>query len=314
MGKAAASGVGGLLGALGGGGSQQNVTSTTAPWQEQQPYLTDLFGGASDWMGNADQRQFFPGQTYAGFDPLQTSGQEAALGYGAGGLSDIAGQTQTGLGQMLSATPNMDVWGPVMESAMTRPIQAFTEQVLPAIRSGANQAGQYGSSRQGIAEGLGMDRLGQTLSDTQGRLAQAAAGEALTDRRMGMQMAPNVAQLGMAPSQLQQGIGGMRQGMEQMGISEDMARHDYGRDQQLSDLQAYQGMITGQYGGTQTQPYSSNPLMGGLGGALMGSQMGQGKGGGKGMADTGFSGMPFVPNYGYNTGSTMQPGTGPLAY
>jgi len=235
-----------LLGAMAGGkgSGQRDATQTMAPWSEQQPYLQNLFGGAQDWLQ----------------DPQRQQGTDLATQYAGGALPGLIDQTQQGLGQMLSATPNMDVWGPVMDAAMTRPIQAFQEQVLPGIRTGAQQTGQYGSSRQGIAEGLAAGRLGQTLSDTQARLTQYAGSEALGQRKAGMAMAPGIAGLGMMPSQI----------TEQAG---------------LGPLQAYKNLVGGNYGGSQTTPYFGNPAMGALGGGMLGSQLGSMFSGGKGGGD-----------------------------
>lgn len=40
----------------------------------------------------------------------------------------------------------------------------YAEQVMPGIRSGAVQSGQYGGSRQGIAEGLALSRMNQDIA------------------------------------------------------------------------------------------------------------------------------------------------------
>ncbi len=279
---------GGLL--AGKGGKQQNVTQSTAPWGPQQQYLTDLFGRSQNWLN-----------TGGGFNPLQQQGQQMALGY-ADTLPGILGNAQSGwqfglnplanpylqgaagtgtydaLRSMMSATPDMDVWGPVMDAAQRRPLQAFNEQVLPGIRSGAIGSGQYGGSRQGIAEGIAMRGLGDTLGDIQSRIAQMAASEALQQRTAGagigagllsgaygttagllsnaLSQSPAMAGLGLLPSTIYQGVGQQQQ------------------QQPLQSLQAYQGLIGGGYGGQQTTPYFSNPALSRLGGGLMGYQLG----------------------------------------
>lgn len=57
----------------------------------------------------------------------------------------------------------------------------LTRNVLPAVRSGAQMAGQYGSSRQGIAEGLAMSDANQQLS---GALAGLYSNQYNTDQQV----------------------------------------------------------------------------------------------------------------------------------
>lgn len=90
------------------------------------------------------------------------------------------------LGQMLSG----DVSNPYLENQafamMGNMARNLNENVMPGIRSEALASGQYGGSRQGIAEGLAMSRMNQDLApaltnmfgnayeNAQGRMAGAA--------------------------------------------------------------------------------------------------------------------------------------------
>ena len=254
----------GLGAASSGGGSQ---TTTTTPWSEQQPYLQDLFQRAQQYS----QGPAFPDfQTYAGFTEPQIQAQQGLLGYAGGGLQNLIGQTQQGLAGMLSATPNMDVWGPAMQEAARIPTRTYQETILPSIRSGAQAAGQYGSSRQGIAEGIAGRGLTEALASQQTGLAQMAASEALNQRMAGMGMAGQIANLGMSPYNIMGQVGGQQQAMEQQGINQALQQF-YAP---LQQLQNYQGLVTGNYGGTQTTPYQGNPLLGGLAGMYLGGMFG----------------------------------------
>jgi len=64
---------------MGGGGTQVS-TSTTAPWEQQIPYLTSGFKAAKD-LFNKGIPEYYPGETLAGFDPAQTAAHKAILGY-----------------------------------------------------------------------------------------------------------------------------------------------------------------------------------------------------------------------------------------
>lgn len=102
------------------------------------------------------------------------------------------------LSQMMSATPNMEVWGPLMQGITDTAIRGFKEEVLPALRTQAMGVGQYGSgSRPEQASGLAAGRLAESIMGAQQRMAQQAASEALQQRTMG-------AQLGLGAAGLQE--------------------------------------------------------------------------------------------------------------
>lgn len=66
--------------------------------------------------------------------------------------------------QLLSGTPNnpyLDKQAAAITGQLTRNLQ---ENVMPGIRSEALASGQYGGSRQGIAEGLAASRMNQDLA------------------------------------------------------------------------------------------------------------------------------------------------------
>jgi len=62
-----------------GGGQPQVVTTNTAPWKGQQKYLLKGFDMAEKMFNQVPD--YYPGETVAGFDPLQTMAQEGAANY-----------------------------------------------------------------------------------------------------------------------------------------------------------------------------------------------------------------------------------------
>jgi len=65
------------------GGGTQVSTSTTEPWEGQKPYLTGGFKEAKR-LYNKGAPDYYPGETLAGFDPMQKAAQQATLGYAMG--------------------------------------------------------------------------------------------------------------------------------------------------------------------------------------------------------------------------------------
>ncbi len=86
---------------------------------------------------------------------------------------------------------------PAAESITTNVLRNFGENVMPQIRGNALASGQYGGSRQGIAEGLAASRMSQDLSSALAPM-YASAYENAQQRKMGMADALDTRALGMA--------------------------------------------------------------------------------------------------------------------
>lgn len=100
--------------------------------------------------------------------------------------------------QMLTGQVNTSSLNPVVQSALRRMGEGFNEQVLPNIRGNAVAAGQYGSSRQGIAEGLASKGLLYSMGDT----ANSMYNQAYQQAQQNMYgTANNMAGLGLNNSQ-----------------------------------------------------------------------------------------------------------------
>src|SRR5262245_43819878 len=110
-----------------------------------------------------------------------TDPQKAGQGIALQAAQDQAGLVGRGAGTsgFLLDPASLTAAGNPMEQAAidaaVRPIyQNLQEGVLPQLRSGAAAAGQYGSSRQGIAEGLASGRASQAAGDTAAKIAESA--------------------------------------------------------------------------------------------------------------------------------------------
>lgn len=260
--------------------SSSGETTTTVekadPWAGQQPYLSDLFARAQTRM-RSDRPEYFPGSTVAGFDPLQVAGQEGALAYarGEGAQSASAAQKalQFNLGDVLYPESN-----PALRAAVAgavRPVtENLTENMLPAIRSGASSAGQYGSTRQAIAEALALDRTSRTIGDISARMHSDAYGQGLAAQGRALGLAPEVIKAGATPAAMISGVGGERQSMAQTLIEAELARWNFDQNKESAKLREYGDLIRGQTGGGErsiTGPRAQpNPWTSTLGGAATG--------------------------------------------
>lgn len=147
---------------LGGGPLVGSSTSSTAPWEAQQPYLQQQFGEAQRLYGAPSP---FLGQA------AQMRGQRALAG------SPLLRGAQAGLQDVISGAylPGGERYNPMTE--------AIRREVMPAIDSRFAGAGRFGS-------GLHKIGLGEAITDRLARGAEAERGRMF----QGLGMAPGLAQ------------------------------------------------------------------------------------------------------------------------
>lgn len=181
---------------MSGGGSS---STTASPWGGAEPYLTKLLQDASELYGQgADYTKEYVGLT----DPQRDALEQMRGFYGEGGqFGNYYSQMQNAVNQMMAA-PESVYTDPTVQGMITSGQdllnQQLTEEFLPTIRSGATSAGQYGSTRQGVAEGVAQGKTaeaGQRMaSDIYGR----AYNEALRQRQLGTSLMPMLEKMGTA--------------------------------------------------------------------------------------------------------------------
>ena len=203
--------------ALQGVGDAAFKDNPTFQLEVQRHGLGDIGGGAGSAGGQAGY-QAGVGQGYVG----QGGSAQGQQGYG-GGLQGIIGGAQGALNFALDPRNAMN--NPYLQKAMgsaIRPLtQNFQENVLSGITDSAVGAGQSGSSRQGIAEGIAARGYMDQVGDITGRMASQNYSDALARMSRGIDQAGGVANLGMMPANIMQGLG----------------------QSQWGDLERYQGLI-----------------------------------------------------------------------
>lgn len=251
----------------------------------------------------------YKGSTVAGFDPMQTAGQEMALG---------ATGSQKTLADNMANTVNFytsgDIWNPASNSylqgavdAAVRPItQNLTEVQNPAIRGTSVTAG-YGGSRQGIAEGLASGRASQAIGDTSSKLVQNQYDTNIRAQLQAAGMVPTAQQAQLAPAATTSAVGDVRQALAQMLMNEQAGNFNLDQMIQIAPyLQAKDllgvlqgipgGSVTSNSTGTATLP-KSNPWTSALGGAATGASIGSAFGPvGTGVGAVGGAVLPFLFN------------------
>lgn len=236
-----------------GGGGKQKTNSTETPHQQAQ-YDT-LLGKADEWLNNGGFDKNYGG--VEGFDPVAgfTQGQKDALGnmgqlgqglqgiYGSDGLQSL----KDSLGQY---DPSKTGLNAAMGAANERAIFDYQTQVAPELRQGATQAGQFGSSRAGIAEGLAQDRLSQNITNQNSQMAyqdQQAWNQNRTNTLNNLSAISKGLGSGNA---MEYDAGALQQGQDQREILGQLEKWGYENNIAMNDLQAYKQLISGNMGGT----------------------------------------------------------------
>lgn len=282
------------------GGEQPTQRTTYELSPEQRELMNLAMPGVREFAASTPQR--YQGNQVAGFTDPQVAGQSMALG-AAGTQNDLAraaaGSSNFYLnGSIWDPQNNPNLRGAI--DAATRPIyEGLTEKALPAIRGEAVSTGNFGSSRQGIAEGLATREASRAAGDTAAKLAQGEYETNVNAQLKAMGLLPTVQGAQVAGATTTSGVGDVRQAMNQALLNQDVNAFNY--DQMAPFLQSKEilSLLQGLPGGTTVSTGnvpSANPWTQALGGAAAGASLGSAimPGIGTGIGAAGGALLPFV--------------------
>ena len=256
----------------------QTQTTSTQLSPEQRQLMQLAMPGVTQFAASTPQR--YGGTTISGFDPSQVAGQTGAL--------DTAGGQRT-LGQAGANTtaswlsPNaLDVQNnPALQGqigAATRPItESLMNVALPGIRDSAERTGNFGSSRQGIAEGLAVGQAASAVGDATSNIVNNQYNTNVATQLKALGLLPQTTANMLAGDQTTSAVGDVRQALSQAQLGEQVGNFNY--DQMAPFLQSKEimSLLTGLPGGSTTSTASTpqrNPVTGALGGAASGAALG----------------------------------------
>lgn len=207
---------------------------------------------------------------------LQKQGQNMALDAAKGAQTDIAKNAAGGSDFLLNKAlfPETNPALAKTIDAATRPIQQnLMEETLPGLRSGAAVSGNYGSSRQGIAEGLASGRASQAIGDTGAKVANANYQAGLDAMTKALGLAPQTQAMQATPGLTVSGVGEVQQAQKQAERDANLARYFFNNQIPLTKATNLTALANGQPGSTTATSSSGSTglLQGALGGAGLGS-------------------------------------------
>ncbi len=232
-------GISGLFGGSGGtqqgGGQPQNfnLTGSTAPWAEQQPYLKQMFQQAWD----LPELQAYGGPRVAGFDPAQSAAMSSSLAALQGGGTGLHAAKQ-----QVTDTLSGKYLDPDTNPYLQQTFQRASEQYVNPVTTAAVQSGRFGSGAQADQTG---EAFARTANEIYGQNYQQ-------ERSRQMQMMPMAQQYAFAPESAQFNIGAAQQGMNQQNIN---AAQQQFQEQQMapwSTLSNRRNLTMGDFG-SETQ-------------------------------------------------------------
>ena len=266
------------------GGDKQKSESTEKPHQQAQ--YDKLLADADAWKAGGGFDKNYGGS--ADFNPVAgfTDEQKAALG----GMSDTGtnlSELYNGSG-MQALTDSLGAYDPsktgisnAIGAANERTMFDYQTQVAPELRQGAQGAGQFGSSRHGIAEGLAQDRLSQNMTNQSTQMAYQDQQAWNNNRQNTLNNLSGITKGLNSGNALQYDAGAMQQGQNQQEIKGQLEKWAYENNVDVNDMQAYKNLISGNMGGTNkgesTAPSSGGGIMqtvGTVGGAVVGGMFG----------------------------------------
>jgi hypothetical protein len=276
-----------MSGGKGGGSSNTQTIQNADPWAGIQPYLLGSDAGVGIFpeaqrLYSKDIEELYPGQMYVGRTPLETQARNMQLEYlsspeMATDINRIQQATEFGLGDVLypESNPAMEAY---MDAANRNTVKQLTENILPSYRGAFVDAGQIGSSREAMAEGMAMEEALNVIGDTNAQIAMGGYGQGLQHMGETMRLAPLTVGMDMQIPEMLKAVGAEDRAWMEKPLQEDISRWGYyeGLPGQMLDeyVARLGGYPTGSFGSSSSTTSgggSSSPLMGALGGAATGA-------------------------------------------
>lgn len=269
------------------GSSKQKTESTTTSTPTQSGQYGDLLEGSDKWLQGGGFDKNYGGTE--GFDPVAnfTPEQlEAIKGMGGTGqgLQDI--YNGAGMQSIADALGSYDPSKTGLNSALDNMYERsnfdFDTNQAGQLRQGAQSAGQFGSSRAGIAEGLARDRLSQNQLATASQMALTDQQNFNTNRTNTLNNLSAITKGLNSGNTTLYDSGALQQGQQQAEIGGELQKWAYENNVDLNDLLAYKQLITGDMGGTNVTNSTSSggggsgglTALGSFGGSALGSYFG----------------------------------------
>ena len=233
-----------------GGGTTTSTTVNYSP--EEAARRTQVMDEAQkiyEATGSTIANSTYPGAKVAGFSPETIAAQNLAV-KNAAGAQDSIDQINQGVRYGMSGAMdvnNNQYLQQAIQAATRANNQNFSDAggTLSQIRTGAENAGQYGGSRQGIAEGLAASRLAQTNADVAATMSSAAYDKGQDTFAKTLMFAPQALEAGMTPVNWLSSVGAQKENYQQQLNDYDANAAMWKLNAPWTPLQNYASIVYG---------------------------------------------------------------------
>ena len=235
-----------------GGGSTTSTNTNVNYSPEEAAKRTQVMDEATkiyNATGSTLANSAYPGAKVAGFSPETLVAQNLAVA-NAAGAQDSINQINQGVQYGMSGAMDVDnnkYLQQAIQAATRANNQNFSDAggTLSQIRTGAENAGQYGGSRQGIAEGIAASRLAQTNADTAATMSSAAYDKGQDTFAKTLMFAPQALEAGMTPVNWLSGVGAQKENLAQQQNDYDANAAMWKLNAPWTPLQNYASIVYG---------------------------------------------------------------------
>lgn len=238
---------------MSGGGGGGHSTSTSVNYSPEEAArraqvmdeATRIYNQTAPGISSSE----YPGAKPVDFSAETKVAQNLAVSNAAAAqdsINQINKGVNYGLNQAMDVNNN-----PYLQQAMEAAIRTnnnnFTDAggVLSQIRGQAAQAGQTGSSRQGIAEGLAASRLNQTNADTVATMASNAYDKGQETFSKTLMFAPQALEAGMTPVNWLSSVGAQKENLSAEQANYEANKRMWGINAPWAPLQNYASIVFG---------------------------------------------------------------------
>lgn len=249
------------------GGSKSTSTVSVPKYLENE-----LKYGLSEARSLYDQGapEYYSGQTYANFDPLQEEAMQGTVDLARAGSPLV--KSAQGYIQSTLDTPSGQ--NPYLDSMLEKYARTASAQTMANF----NKSGRFGS-------GANVATAGQAISDATLPYLFQQYNQDNANKFQAAQMAPSMAEYDFNNLNRIASVGDVRQSMAQQAIDEDINRYNYNQNAQSNWLDQYLARVNSSKANdltTTTQKTKSSPNVLGaalsLGTMAMGMPVGMGAG------------------------------------
>lgn len=269
----------------GGGGSNTTTATTIAYSPEEAARRSQVMDEAARLYGVTKDQ--IAGSAYPGAQPTAASAntlgaQQALLSAGqqvGASMPQVQQALNFGLTGALDVNNNPYL-AQAVQAAINPVTQAYSGAggTLSQIRTGAEEKGQFGGSRQGIAEALASRDYMQKVGDISSKMYSDAYSKGLDASIKSLSLVPETFQSYTLPSSWQSAVGAQQESYQSTQEAYDAAAREWQMNAPWLGLQNYANIVFGggSGGGTtsSTSPAAeTNPFMTALGAATMGTSL-----------------------------------------